>query len=106
MILAYATPSINTAYFAMLLQIYKSISEKQNKKQKLYIKVILSQRYTMSLATFVKIVKKSQNTSNNQVLRIFDIESNRQNSMLRIAIWRMFAIFVGDIMNDYKNKAI
>ena len=35
-------PSINTAYFAMLPQIYKSISEKQNKKQKLYIKVILS----------------------------------------------------------------
>ena len=33
-------PSINTAYFAMLPQIYKSISEKQNKKQKLYIKVI------------------------------------------------------------------
>lgn len=60
----------------------------------------------MSLITFVKRVKKSQNTSNNQALRIFDIESNRQNSMLRIAIWRMFAIFVGDIMNDSKNKAI
>ena len=50
----------------------------------------------MSLTTFVKRLKK-QNTSNNQALRIFDIESNRQNSMLRIAIWRMFAIFVGDI---------
>ena len=71
-------PSINTAYFAMLPQIYKCISEKQNKKQKLYIKVIISQRYTMSLTTFVKRLKK-QNTSNNQALRIFDIESNRQN---------------------------
>ena len=40
MILAYAMPSKNTAYFAMIPQIYKSISEKQNKKQKLYIKVI------------------------------------------------------------------
>ena len=32
----------------------------------------------MSLTTFVKRLKK-QNTSNNQALRIFDIESNRQN---------------------------
>ena len=28
--------SINTAYFAMLLQIYKSISEKQKNTQELY----------------------------------------------------------------------
>ena len=40
MILAYATISKTTAYSAMLLQIYKSIFEKQNKKQKLHIKVI------------------------------------------------------------------
>ena len=33
-------PSIITAYFAMLPQIYKCIFRKQNKKQKLYIKVI------------------------------------------------------------------
>ena len=60
----------------------------------------------MSLTTFVKRVKKSQNISNNQALRIFDIESNRQNSMLRIAIWRMFVIFVGDIRTTIKTKLL